>query len=209
MENSNQITKRTEVGELTLSRVFENQYQKEGTKTAEFKQIVTTHASYPTKSVTNSLSDNLFSAEKDFGIETEDYSNESTRVAWILVPEDATEESVKEKLKKAPKAKLQRILSNHPILTSEQNYAIENGLTTKDAIATSQILRYPKGADKEGEIILDRNTDKPIYKVDVFRTGECEDLDKRNSVEDGFYLPEELKAEVDGNNAVTFFAGNK
>lgn len=199
-ENSNGIKKQIEVSPVKLERIYENQYQKEGTKTAEFKQTVTTKASYPSKSVENEFEDNLFNASEDFGFETQDYENISTRVAWLNVPKNATEEQVKAKLKTNADACLQRHYSNHPILSSQQKYAIKAGLTTKDAIAESQILRYPQGSEYEGEIIPDRDTGKPIYKIDVFRTSEVEDVDNRNAVEDDYYLPESLKVETEGSS---------
>jgi len=197
MENSNGISKKTTVGPLKLERVYKNQYQKEGTQTAEFKQTVTTVSSYPSKSVASSLEDNLFTAE-DCGFESQDYTNKSTRVAWLNVPESLTEEQVRAKLESNPNAMIQRHYSNHPILSSQQEYGIKSGLTTKDAIAESQLLRYPKGSENEGEVILDRETGKPIYKIDVFRTSKVEDVDTRNADKDDYYMPESLKAEVEG-----------
>jgi hypothetical protein len=183
---SNEIKKRVEKGPVVLSRVFKNTNQKEGTLTAEFKQTITTTASYPTKSVSNSLQDNFFSATEDFGFPAQEYKNSSTRVTWINVPESFTEEMVKERVKDIS---IQQIISNFPILSSEQMYAIGQGITTLEAIADRQLLRYPQGSEDAGKVILDSNTGKPMYKVNVAKRGQVEDIDLRGQETPEYFAP--------------------
>ena len=63
---------------LEVVRIYTSDYQKEGTKTAELKQTVTTKSYYPTKSVSSNLSENVFDT-KDFGFEEKEYERKSTR----------------------------------------------------------------------------------------------------------------------------------
>jgi hypothetical protein len=209
--SNNGITKTVSKGQVTLERVYQGQYQKEGSQTAELKQTVTTKSSYPSKSVTNSLTDNLFDAVKDFGYGTKDYANTSTRVAWIDVPSNLDLEQVRAKLS-STKTSLKQIMSNHPILSDSQEYAIANGITTKGEIANRQVLRFPEGSENAGGLILDRESGKPIYRVNTFRVGEHEDEDLRDLDPENFYVSDEIKNEMlqDQGEDVTqgFFKSN-
>lgn len=167
---------------LTVSRVYSSDYQKEGTLTAELRQTVTTKSYYPTKSVANNMQDNVFGME-DFGFEEQEYVNQENRVSWIDVPMGTSAEAVLAKLESFPGASLYRVLSNHPILTDNQVYAINQGLTTKDVFAERQIVRYPEGSENAGKIALDSNG-KPQYRAVFFSSSAKEDQDNR-TVEPG------------------------
>ena len=180
---------------LEVARIYTSDYQKEGTKTAELKQTVTTKSYYPTKSVSSNLSENVFDT-KDFGFEEKEYERKSTRVAWVDVPANLSEEAIKAQFAKFPEATIQQTLANHPILSDKQKYAIEAGLTTKDIIADSQVLRYSKGSEQEGQIILDENTKKPMYRGLYFRTTRVEDVDLRTSDPEDFYASPAIELEL-------------
>lgn len=182
-------------GALEVSRIYTSAYQKEGTKTAELKQTVTTKSYYPTKSVSSNLSDNVFDT-KDFGFEEKQFSRTSTRVAWVDVPANLSDEAIIAQFAKFPEATIQQTLANHPILTDKQKYAIENGITTKDVIADSQVLRYPQGDEKEGQVILDENTKKPMYRGLYFRTSRVADVDLRTKEPADFYASEAIALEL-------------
>lgn len=203
MENAQSnpnIRKEVQVGQLTVSRVFENMYQKEGTLTAELRQTVTTKSYYPSKQIANEMQDNIF-GQGDFGFEEQEYTNQEHRVSWIDVPVGTTKEQVEQKLASFGEAGLYRVLSNHPILTSGQVYAINQGLTTKDAIAESQIVRFPEGAENAGGIALDPNG-KPQYRGIFFATkigdgeGEKHDIDNRTSDPEDLYVSDAIKIEL-------------
>lgn len=202
METSvnNGIKKTVSKSAPVLSRMYQAQYQKEGTQTAEFKQTVTTVTEYPKKSVANNMKDNPIPME-EFGFGSEKYTNSSTRVAWIDVPSAYTEEKLNQVLA-GKEISVQQTMSNHPIISDAQENGISRGVTTKDAIAESQILRYPEGSknnagmDVSGQIILDSVTRKPMYRVNYFRNGEVDDVDLRTSDTADFYLPESLTEEV-------------
>jgi len=82
---------------------------------------------YPSSRIGNSLNGSIF-GNNDFNFgETEPYVE--NRVAWIDVPVDATVESVTEKLKEFPNARIYRILSLEPILSEEQIVAMEQGIS--------------------------------------------------------------------------------
>ena len=206
-QNTGEVIKSQNFGEIAVTRVYEatdgsRKIQKEGTLTAELKQTVTTKSSYPTKSVTNSNQANIFSVD-DFGFERQEYENSSIRTAWIPVPVGTSIETVAERLQKFPDARIQQILSNKPILTTQQKYAIQNGLLSLDTVANSQVVRYgansldAKGVDNSGKIVLDNNG-KPIYRVNYFQTEKVMDQDLRTSEPTDFYASPELEAEMKG-----------
>lgn len=187
---------------IEVSRVYKADFQKEGSLTAELKQEVTTRSYYPSKQTHSSLSSNPFSQE-EFGYAEQEYTQTRIDVAWIDVPEKETVESVVAKLEATPGAKLYRILSNKPILSSQQQYAVDTGLNgvTLDTFAHRQVVRYSEEhPTNPGEIILD-NYGKPIYKA-VFFTTEKEDQDLRTSDPEDFYISESMRMELEEVNNV-------
>ena len=201
MENVvERIRKEIFKGGLAVSRVYKSDYQKEGTETAELRQTVTTKSYYPSKSVSNDMQDNVFGT-KDFGFEEQEYENTENRVAWIDVPVGISQEDVQAKLAGFENANLYRVLSNHPILTDNQVYAIKEGLTTKDVFAERQIVRFPEGStdtagnSNAGQIALDLNG-KPQYRSIFFSSTGKEDDDRRTEVADDYYASEAIANEL-------------
>lgn len=190
--NSNGIRKEYNFGQLVVSRVYDSQYQKKGTSTAELKQEVEVITYYPSVQVNDGLSDNLFGTE-DFNIPAKDYKNTEMRVTWVNVPKGTTPEQVKEKLTK--EAKIKKMVSNHPILSDSQRRAIEAGLTTKDEIANSQVVRYPSGSENEGDIVLQNG--KPFYMRRTLSLNGDIDTDERTSEPNDFYASSEILAELE------------
>lgn len=183
---------------LEVSRVYKTDYQKEGTLTAEIKQTVTTKSFYPSKSVRSNFQDNPFSNE-EFGFSEQEFVSVEKRVAWIDVPQNSTEESVKEILKKFPEASLYKVLANRPILTDNQTYAINANLTTEDAIGEKQLVKYPDNHEKKGEIVMD-SLNKPQYRAIFFKTTAHADLDQRTSEPSDFYATPSVKAVLSPNS---------
>lgn len=197
---ANGIKKEVTVGPLTVSRVYKSDFQKEGTLTAELKQTIKTVSLYPTKSVSNSLSANIFDM-KDFGFEEKPYESTETRVAWIDVPANSTVESVTERLKATPNAMLYRILSNKPILSDTDNYAInspELNVTIND-FSNKQAVRYPEGAENAGQLALDKSG-KIQYRRIAFSLNKVADVDSRTQDPSDFFASPELISEL--NNVV-------
>lgn len=192
-----EVKKTKTYSDLILSRLFENNYQKAGTITAEIKQTVKTITSYPGKSVNSNMQDNLFGND-EFNFEPVTYENTSTRVAFLDVPEHMTEEQVAERLVAASKngAMIYQVLSNYPILTDKQEAAIENGTTTAAIIAEKQVMRYPEGSERAGELILDA-LNRPIYRATYFSNTSKEDLDKRKFVDASMSIEEKEKVAKD------------
>lgn len=188
---------RTEVskGGLEISRVHATAYQKEGTLTAEIKQTVTTKSFYPSKSVANNFQDNPFNAA-DFGFVDKEYDSVSKRVVWVDVPVGSTAESVAAKLAALPDATIYRIYANKPILSDNQLYAINAGLTTKDAIADKQVVRYGENDERAGQLILKNG--KPQYKADFFKSTATADQDLRTEDPADFYATPTIKVELAG-----------
>lgn len=193
------IQKSTTKSTLTVSKIFKSNYQKEGTMSAELRQVVTTTSIYPSKRVSNSLEDNIFETD-EFGFdEGQTYENEETRVAWIDVPENSTVESVMERLSKYPDACLYRIMDNQPIVSDSEDYAIHNDdlNVTLDTFANGQVVRFPKGHPTEGALALDTNGKVQYRKVAFSAKGKV-DVDNRQASMDYGYISEEIKAEVNG-----------
>lgn len=195
--NSN-IRKEISVSEISVSKVYKSDFQKEDTLTAELKQTVTTQSYYPTKSVANSISENIFTT-KDFGFEEKIFPNKETRVAWIDVPLGSTIETVKAKLADLKEATLYRILSNRPIIADTEEYAINNEElpnVTLDTFANRQIVRLPEGSPDAGSLALING--KAQYRRIAFSKTSKVDVDLRNSDPSDVYMSPEIKAEVNG-----------
>ena len=193
-----QVRKEVNVGQLTVSRVFTNMHQKEGTLTAELRQAVETKSFYPSKQIANDMQDNVFAVD-DFGFGEQEFSNTENRVSWIDVPAGTTVEQVTAKLADNPNAGLYRVLSNHPILTSGQVYAINNQITTKEAIAESQVVRMPEGSPTPGALAPDPNG-KPQYRGIFFSIDGKDDNDKRTSEVEDFFTTELISSEIAGSS---------
>lgn len=219
VENPQGIRKEVIKGKLEVSRVYTSDYQKEGTKTAEIKQIVTTKSFYPSKSVRNDLQDNPFGNE-EFGFEEREYSQSRTDVAWIDIPENKTLEDVKAVLAANPNATIYRVIGNSPIFHSGQLAQMERIknddskseeqrneeiLSLKNQIANRQVLRYSSDAEdgsyKKDEIITD-SFGKPQYKATFYSNTDKVDEDRRTSDPKDYYASKEILAEMHKSSAV-------
>lgn len=200
----NAVRKESKKSEIEISRVYKSDYQKEGTLTAELKQTVTTKSYYPSKSVSNNMQDNIFGMA-DFGFEEQKFNNVETRVAWIDVPESSTNETIKAQLAKFPKAELYKVLSNKPIITDAQQYAIDQNIVTLDVFANRQAVRYPAGHPQEGELALDAKG-KVQYRAVFFAKELKEDIDYRTEDPSDFYVSSELEAEIQAIGSATVVA---
>ncbi len=185
------ITKNMNRSPIEVIKVEKSQFDKDGIKTATVKQVVTTTSHYPNASIDNNMQENVFDIN-DFDVESNDYSNDETRVAFIPVPENTIPGSIVEKLNSFPNACIYKILSTRPILTDNHLAAISNGVTTKDKIAESQVTRYPAGHEREGQIIPWNGL--PQYRKTFFWSTLKEDIDNRN-VENTF-VPDSIKEEM-------------
>lgn len=88
---------------------------------------MTVESVYPEAQVGNQLNDSVFSFDS-FGF-GDGNSYEEKRVAWIDVPAGTTKEQVEEQLAKFPQARIYRIMSLQPVITEEQERAMENGIS--------------------------------------------------------------------------------
>ena len=195
----------------TEKGIYEGTYQKAGTSSVELRQSVTTIGMYPSKRATNDMNGSLFSSE-EFGFATQEYSNTEQRVAWINVPSGTTLEQVQAKIAAAPEAVIYKVLSNKPILTSDQNYAIASGSSTKtlEDYANSQVVRYPamEGSNphpKAGQIVL--HNGKVQYRSTFFSPVAKKDQDLRTPEMDEFFASEEILAELRQGGNATVISG--
>lgn len=197
----NGITQEVTVGLITLDKSYKADYQKPKTKTAQIRQVVKTVSHYPNTKVQSSLQNNLFE-DNEFNFESNDYINEESRVAWINVPENISDEEVLKRLvvANANKAVIYKVLANKPILDENQKYAIAAGQKTMDDFANKQALRYPENErtienGTANMLILDKKGNVQ-YRRTFFWGSPMEDVDARNS--EDVYLSQELKAELAG-----------
>ena len=180
-------------------RIYVGPNQKQGSKTVELVQYIKTVSYYKSKQYNDNLQDSLF-AEDDFDAPEQEYTNTETRVAWVTVPSKYSEEQIVAMVKKFENtACIQRVLSNHPILTEGQERAIASVELDFDLndVAMSQVVR-----NKQEEVVLD-NAGKIQYKKNLFFKTEKEDVDLRGNGEE--YQPDFLLAEVEGAGALDPF----
>lgn len=187
------IRKEIKRGKLEVSRVFEGQFQKANTMTAELRQEVVVISHYPGIRVSNDMQGNIF-GENEFDTKDQTFESKETRVTWIPVPSNKSIEEVKKALENMPKAHLYRVLSNEPILTSDQKSAISNGVTDLETIAESQVVRYPKEHEKAGTLTLDKIGKVQYRRVFFSPDGSKEDQDLRTE-DAAMYLTESLTVE--------------
>jgi len=193
---NNAIRKEVSKSAIIVSRIYKSPFQKGGTMTAELKQTITIKSWYPTKSIKNSLQDNIFTMT-DFGFEEKEFVSKEVRVAWIDVPVETTKEQVEAKIASNSNITLYRILSNKPIISDTEQYAINNSDLDVDlnTFANRQAIRYPVGNVNAGELALDNNG-KVQYRRIAFSTKNSEDTDMRSSDPANYYVSPELEAEV-------------
>jgi len=199
MENqANNVRTEVQKTGVVLDKIYAAQYQKDGTLTAQIRQDITTDKFYPGKQTATEMQGNIFNTA-EFGFAEQKFSNTEHRVAWIPVPVAATEEQVKAKLEEATKngACLYKVLHNHPIIDRSQEYAIGQGLTTKDILANSQVVRYPEGHPEAGKLTLDSNG-KVQYRRVFFWNTPMDDQDARTAEPSDVYQSPEIAAELAG-----------
>ena len=203
---SSEVKKQTTVGGITINMekgLYKADYQKEHSLTVELRQVIKTQSDYPAQRFTGDLQDSLFSID-EFETVTKSYDNTETRIAWMNVPEGTTIEVIVQRIATAMNngARLQRVLSNHPILDNNQKYAVESSTVnrTLEDFANSQVVRYPVNhVTNPGQLIL--HNGKPQYRRVFFAATNKPDIDNRNDNPTDFYFSAEILAEMNGSAA--------
>lgn len=182
-------------------RPDESGYSKSGL-VAVMKQVITTKSWYPSKQVATNLSDNLFTAQ-EFGFAEQEFTSTETRVAFLDVPEKTTKEVIQARLIVNPNACIYRIMSNQPILTEGQHYAVDKNICDFDLFADAQVVRESE-ADHTGHrnLILDKNG-KVQYRRVFFKLSTQNDMDYRTKESDDYYASDIVKMELQGASAVS------
>lgn len=200
------IKTETTKGSVTVDKVgVSPNFQKEGSISAQLRQVIKTKTTYPAKRMTSSMDDALFTPEA-FGLgEGQSYDGIEQRVHWLNIPIGTTAEQVQAMLDPTT-ATIVKHLSNRPILSAEQQNSIERGLKTIDDYANTQMVRYPANTMKGnvnvgGQIILDPNG-KVQYRATSFSKNIVEDNDKRNADMTDQYISPEIQAELTGAGSV-------
>lgn len=203
-------------GAIMLDKIFEGEFQKKGTLSAQIRQEIVTKSFYPSKKVSNEARGNIFTTE-DFGFDSTEFESKETRMDWLPVPENATVEQVQKLLDAAYAggATIYRVLSNQPIITSDQAYSIEQGQKTLNDYANAQVVRYPEGAkvkdangveqDVSNQLIVDKDSNVKYRKTFFWKdlvNGEIHadsDLSKGTTT---CYKTPEIKAELEGASVI-------
>ena len=205
MENNSGIRKETAKTPVALRRVYVADFQKEGSKTVELGQEVTTTSFYPSKKVSSNLQDGLASPA-EFGYAEQAFPNVENRVAWVLVPTAMDDAEIAKRIAadSTNGSCIYRVLSNQPILDENQEYAIEAGLRTKDQFADSQVIRYPENnntiADGTAGKVVKDGSGKVQYRRTFYSKAPKADIDNRDGNE---FLSENLLVELQGASVVT------
>lgn len=214
---SNATRVETEEAKVLAELLKISDFQKEGSQTAQMRQVITTRSYYPSKQASNSLTESLFD-NRDFGYAEQEFVGTEQRVAFMNIPLTGpnadgvmvpfTVEMLQAKLAANPKCRIYKILSNHPILTDSQKYSISQGLRTKAEFADAQVARYGEsaGEDKFGKLVLD-TYGKPQYRATFFSASGKEDQDLRTNVPSDFYTTEQITLELTGE--ISGNAGNQ
>lgn len=197
--SENRIRRVVSMTPISVDKVYAGDFQKEGTKSAQIRQAVKTTSFYPSKQVTSSHQDNPFALE-EFGFGEQSFENIENRVAWIDVPANCSADDVLAKLPE--NSVLFRMMSNRPILTDNQVYSIEANQKTMDNYANSQVVRFGKGHEKEGQLVLDANG-KPQYRAVFYSNTAKEDMDGRTEQADDFYASTQISVEMSGAQVVS------
>lgn len=185
---------------VTLDEIREAaEFQKAGTLTAQLRQEITSVAYYPSKKVSNELNGSLFTAT-ECGFDEQEFSNTENRVAFVAVPESATEAVVKARLAEmnVNGCCIYRVLSNQPILSKDQEWSIKEGYRTKDQYADQQVMRFGEGHKDEGALI--KVNGSIIYRKTFFSEIPKADMDLRTGE---VYLSAAIKEELGIVDATT------
>ena len=162
------------VSPIVVREIKDSQFQKENTTTAVLEQIVTTVSEYASSRISNEFQDNIFSKE-EFGIENQKFTTKEKRIAFMLVPKNTTVDQMVENLKKFPKANIYKILSNKPIISDGQEYAIKQGQLTMEQIENRQMVIN----GDTGEVI--KHNGNVQYRATFFSAKGKEDQDLRSN----------------------------
>ena len=146
------------------------------------------------------MQSNVFSME-DFGFSGQDFTNKEVRMAWIPIPVGTTVEQVQAKIAQLTGACIYKVMSNEPILDENQIYSINSGQRTKNDYANSQVIRFPKGNEKEGQLCL-TSGGAVQYRRTFFWHEDRLDIDTRNANAECFMSPE-IMAELQGIKALS------
>ena len=205
-----EITKNTTYGDVTIDSVKASKYQKNGTLTAQLRQVIKTITTYPSTVIGDGVSDNLFD-DNEFSLsEGKSYENEETRVTWINVPDTCTIQVLQQRLDnlkaQGKQPCIMKVVSNEPILTDNQKNAIDRGLKTKDDFADKQVVRYGKNSENQGALILD-SEGNPMYKRNYFFKDRVED-ENHCGVSEVYLsskIAEELSEHIEQDDIVNLF----
>jgi hypothetical protein len=160
-------------GPILVDHVAPSMY-KSGRNQAQLRQEVIRN--YESGQVGNNLQD-AFVSKEHFGFAANAYTEK--RVTWVDVPADWDVARVEAHLKTMPNARLYKMLSSEPVLTSTQE-AWMDSVTEEEAQALVQ-----KVADRQLVLDADGNPvfykGKPQYRAVFFSSSVKADVDERNA----------------------------
>jgi hypothetical protein len=158
--NATGISKSVVFGELVCGELTSHKFKK-GINQLEISQEVTTTTVYPSSKINNSLFASAIAAGSEF-------TSVSKRMFWLDVPESVSEkDAVKAVLASGGKIIRHLYSDIMDTLSSEDQWAINNGKTTIDELRNARIVK-----DSEGVIVKDKEFGQEMYRKYTFETEE-------------------------------------
>ena len=158
--NATGISKSVVFGELTCGELTSHKYKK-GINQLEISQMVTTTTVYPSSKINNGLFTSALEAGSEF-------KSESKRMFWLDVPESVSEKDAVKAVLASGGRIIRHLFSDiMDTLTSEDQWAINNGKTTIDELRNARIVK-----DSEGVIVKDKLYCQEMYRKYTFSTDE-------------------------------------
>lgn len=159
-------------GPILVDHVAPSMY-KSGRNQAQLRQEVTRN--YASGQVGNNLQD-AFVAPAHFGFADNAYTEK--RVSWVDVPADWDVTRVEAHLKSMPNARLYKMLSSEPVVTSTQEAWMDSVSEQEAQELVQKIADRQMVLDADGNPVFYKG--KPQYRAIFFSASAKPDVDERN-----------------------------
>jgi len=159
-------------GPILVDHVAPSMY-KSGRNQAQLRQVI--NRSYASGQVGNNLQDAFVGADQ-FGFEASAYTE--NRVCWVDVPADWDVARVEAHLKTMPNARLYKMLSSEPVITSTQESWMTSVTEDEAQALVQRIADRQLVLDGDGNPVYYKG--KPQYRAIFFAASAKEDVDNRS-----------------------------
>ena len=159
------------IEDMVVKEIYQNEF--DGKKRASAHVAQKRVTTYPAQRMDTGFADGLYDSP-------EGQSYESERHTLVPVPEDATVESVAERVATFTDACIYRLLSNNldEVISDKEKQAIESGLITKESLKPRYVVR-----DSEGNVYASVTTDGEVLEGDDRVVGKIVESEEGNSLE--------------------------